>query len=155
MSLIRYQFPTTGSWSPFDGLSTLRDEVNRLFESTLGGNGGPAALFSGWNPPLDVYQDKDNVTVRVEIAGVRKEDIDISLENGVLTISGERKQEKDSDAGETFRSERFFGRFHRSVTLPTEVDSERVAASYKDGVLAVTLPKSETAKPRQIEVNVS
>lgn len=156
MSLIRYHFPTPTAW-PFAGLSNLRDEVNRLFDSSFGDHNGRAGLFNGWNPALDLYQDKDHVIVRLEVAGVRKEDINIHLENGTLTISGERKQEKPADAsaaGETFRSERFFGRFHRSVALPTEVDSTQVAASYKDGVLTVTLPKAEAAKPKQIEVNV-
>ena len=86
---------------------------------------------------------------------MKKKDIDISLQNGTLVISGERKHEEEKEEGETFRSERYFGRFHRSVTLPTPVDGNAVKAAYKDGILTVTLPKAEEAKPKRIEVGVS
>jgi HSP20 family protein len=86
---------------------------------------------------------------------MKKEEIDISLHDGVLTISGERKQEREAKNGDTFRSERYFGKFQRSVTLPASVDGGKVKASYKDGILRVELPKAEEAKPRQIEVSVS
>jgi len=104
---------------------------------------------------LDVKQDKDNVYVRVEIPGMKREEIDISLHDGMLTVAGERKHEGEMPEGEAFRRERFFGRFHRSVSLPTAVDSGTVKAVYRDGILTVTLPKAEEAKPRQIEVTVS
>lgn len=86
---------------------------------------------------------------------MRKEDIDISLHDGTLTIAGERKHEEEKKEGELFRSERFFGRFQRSVALPSPVDPGKVKAVYKDGILTVTLPKTEESKPRQIEVSVS
>ena len=114
MNLIRYQTPELSNWNPFDRLASLRDEMNRLFD--LGSTGGrDLSLFNGWSPALDIYQDRDNVTVRVEVPGMKKEDIDISLHEGNLTISGERKVEKEEGQGETFRSERFFGRFQRTV----------------------------------------
>jgi len=155
MSIIRYQYndPELSAWAPTNRLASLRDEVNRLFEGTFHTQG--AGLFTGWNPALDVYQDKDNVFVKTELPGMKKEDIAISLEEGVLSISGERKHEEESKKGESFRSERYFGRFHRGVTLPTGVDSAKVTATYKDGILTVTLPKAEEAKPKQIQVNVS
>lgn len=155
MSIIRYQEPELASWSPFDRLSTLRDEMNRLFDVSFPSFGRDAGLLSGWSPALDVYQDKDSVYVKAELPGLKKEEIEISLQNGVLAISGERKHNEEKKEGETFRSERYFGRFHRSVTLPTPVNSGAVSASYKDGVLTVTLPKAEEAKPKQIEVSVS
>ncbi len=155
MNLIRYQHPTLASWGPFDRLSTLRDEVNRLFDGSFPGFGRDSGLFSGWSPALDVHQDKDNVFVQVELPGMKKEEIDIRLQDGTLVISGERKHEEEGKDGETFRSERDFGRFHRSVTLPAAVDGATVKAAYKDGILTVTLPKAEEAKPKQIEVNVS
>ncbi|HEY2615402.1 MAG TPA: Hsp20/alpha crystallin family protein, partial [Chthoniobacterales bacterium] len=105
-------------------------------------------------PALDLYQNNDNVVAVVELPGMRKEDIEISLQDGVLTIGGERKAESGSENGAT-RTERFTGKFRRSVTLPTRVDANKVKAAYKDGILTVTLPKAEEAKPKQIQINVS
>ncbi|MDP9291526.1 MAG: Hsp20/alpha crystallin family protein [Verrucomicrobiota bacterium] len=155
MSLIRYNDPELATWAPTDRLSSLREEMNRLFDLSFPGFRRDGELFSGWSPALDVFQDKDNVTVKVEVPGMKKEDINIALHDGTLTVSGERKFEEQSGQGENFRSERFFGKFHRSVTLPSAVDSAKVKAAYKDGILTVTLPKSEEAKPKQIEVSVA
>jgi len=155
MSLIRYQDPELAAWSPFDRLATLREEMNRLLDGNMAAFGREAGLFSGWSPALDVYQDKDNVYVKVELPGMKKEEIDISLHEGMLTISGERKQEGEVHEGESFRTERFFGRFHRTITLPTLVDGTRVKATYEEGILTVELPKAEEAKPKQIQVNVA
>lgn len=157
MSLIRYQAPSElSTWSPFDRLTSLRDEIDRLFDLSLPEFGRGNALFSGWNPSVDVYQDKDHVFVKAELPGMKKEDIDISLERGMLLFSGERKHEEEQKGeGGAFRSERFFGRFQRSIALPTEVDGNKVTASYKDGVLTVTLPKAEEVKAKHIDVQVS
>ncbi|HET7624030.1 MAG TPA: Hsp20/alpha crystallin family protein [Verrucomicrobiae bacterium] len=111
--------------------------------------------FSGWFPPLDLREDKDNVVVTVELPGMKKEDIEISLHEGNLTISGERKEEEKSESAEVYRTERFTGRFNRVVGLPVPVATDKVKAQYKDGVLTVTLPKTEEAKPRQIEVQTA
>jgi HSP20 family protein len=130
--------------------------MNRLFELSLPGFGGREDRLLGvWSPPLDVFQDKDQVFVKTELPGMKKEDILISLHENTLTLSGERKQEQEVKEGDGYRSERFFGRFHRSVTLPVPVDSSKVTAQYKEGVLTVTLAKAEEAKPKQIEVHVS
>jgi len=156
MNLIRYQDPELSTWTPFNRLTSLRDEIDRLFDlsmPTLARDTG--GLFSGWAPALDLYQDKDNVFVKVELPGMKKEEINISLHEGMLTLSGERKRETKSGEGETFRSESYYGKFHRAVTLPTLVDANQVKANYKDGILTVTLPKAEEAKPKQIEVNIS
>jgi len=153
MSIIRYQFPELSNWSSSDRLASLRDEVNRLFDFSWPSR--DTGLFSGWSPALDVSDDKDNLVVKVELPGLKKEEINLSLHDGVLTISGERKREVEKKDGESFRSERYFGKFQRSVTLPTAVDSNKVNASYKDGVLTVELPKAEEAKPKQIAVSVS
>jgi len=112
-------------------------------------------LNGGWVPALDVYEDKDGVTVKAEIPGMKREDIDVSLHDGALTISGERKSETKHEEAEVYRSERFMGRFQRTLTVPMPVKSDGVKANYKDGILTVTLPKSEEAKPKQIDVNVS
>jgi len=153
MSLIRYQAPELANWGSFDRLASLRDEMNRLFDFSFPSR--DSGLFSGWSPALDVYDEKDSLLVKVELPGMKKEDIQINLQNGVLTVSGERKHEFEKKEGETFRSERYFGKFQRSVTLPTQVASDGIKASYKDGVLAIRLPKAEEAKPRQIDVDVS
>jgi HSP20 family protein len=153
MSLIRYQVPELTNWSAFDRLASLRDEFNRLFDWTAPSR--DSGLFSGWSPALDVYDDKDHLVVKVELPGLKKEEIEISLHDGTLTVSGERKLEEDVNEGQTFRSERFFGKFQRSLTLPTAVDSTKVKAAYKDGILTVELPKAEEAKPKQIEVSIS
>jgi len=153
MSIIRYQVPQLSNWSSFDRLSSLRDEVNRLFDFSWPSR--DSGLFSGWSPALDVFDDKDNLVVKAELPGLKKEEINLSLHEGVLTISGERKRETEKKEGETFRSERYFGKFQRSVTLPATVDASKVNASYKDGILTVELPKAEEAKPKQIAVNVS
>lgn len=153
MNLIRFQRPET--WlSPFNRLTTLQDEINRLFESPFGELARGAELFTGWSPPLDVYEDKDNVIVTAELPGMKKQDIDLSVHNNALTISGERKFERKEGEGDASRSERYYGRFQRTVTLPKPVDAKKVGARYRDGILTVTLPKAEEAKPRQIEVKV-
>ena len=153
MSLIRYQSPELNPWSAFDRLPSLRDELNRLFDFALPTR--DSGFFSGWTPALDVYDEKDNFVVKAELPGLKKEDIEINVHNGVLTISGERKRETEKKEGQTFRSERYFGRFQRSVTLPALVNVSAVKASYKDGVLTIDLPKADEAKPKQIAVTVS
>ena len=152
MSLIRYQTPSLSNWPSFDRLATLRDEMDRLFDFSFPSR--DSGLLSGWSPALDVYDDKDAYQVSVELPGMKKEDIDISVQDGVLTVSGERKHERENKEGQTFRSERYFGKFQRSISLPSGVDTSKVGASYKEGVLLIHLPKAEEAKPRQIEVKV-
>ena len=154
MSLIRYQSPEVMAWPPLDRWSSLRDDLNSLFELPFWSSfARQGQLFGGWSPALDLYQDKDNVVAVVELPGMKKEDIDISLRDGTLTISGERKSQT-SNGEKAERTERYIGRFRRSVTLPTRVDADKISASYRDGILTVTLPKAEEAKPRQIQVNV-
>lgn len=113
-------------------------------------------FFNGWVPSVDVLEDKNNVIVRAEVPGMHKEDIEISLHEGVLSLTGERKAENgNTENGQVYRTERFYGRFHRTITLPKPVANDKVKAQYKEGLLTITLPKTEEAKPRQIEVNVS
>jgi len=154
-SLTRWQRPELGVWPGFGRLTDLRDEIDRLFEAPLAELARTSQILSGWTPAMDVFEDKDNVYVRAELPGMKKEDIDLSLHEGSLSISGERKAEQKFEDAEVYRSERFFGRFQRTVTLPTPVAMEKVKAQYKDGILTVTLPKAEEAKPKHIDVNVS
>jgi len=155
MNLIRYQEPELATWSPLNRLSSLREEMNRLLDGSLAGFSGSAGLFGGWNPTVDVFQDKDSVLIKAELPGMKKEDIDITFQEGTLTICGERKQESEVKEGEVYRSERLFGKFHRTVSMPTKVDAEKIKASYKDGILSVQLPKAAEAKAKQIDVSVS
>jgi HSP20 family protein len=151
MSIIRYQTPdfAAAAFSPLTRLSTFHHQMDRLFDLPF--FGGDARPMTG-SPALDLYQDQDNFTVKAEIPGMKKEEIKLSLHDGVLTLSGERRSEKAHDEKGSLRNERFFGHFERSINLPMQVDGTRVAASYEDGVLTVTLPKAEAAKPRQIEI---
>jgi HSP20 family protein len=135
-------------------LSSVREEINRLFDTTFGASPASTDFFSGWVPALDLYEDKDNLVLRLEVPGMRREEIDISFQDGLLTISGERKAEERPEVLETYRSERFTGRFHRSLELPKPVQSDKAFAVYRDGVLTVTLPKTDEARPKQIEVKV-
>jgi len=154
MNLIRFQRPE--AWvSPFDRLTNLRDEINRLFDAPFGESARDTEFFTGWSPALDVYEDKDNLIVKAELPGLKKDQIGLSLHDNTLTISGERKSERTEAEGEASRCERFFGRFQRTVTLPKPVDATKVNARYNDGILTVTLSKTEESKPRQIEVKAS
>lgn len=152
MKLARLYKPEVAT---FGRLADLRDEIDRLFEAPLAGWPRSNQWLSGWNPALDVHEDKDNFVVKVELPGMKKENIEVSLHDGALTISGERKSEQEHKDAEIYRSERFFGRFQRSVTLPAPVAADKIRAQYKDGVLTVTLPKTEESKPKQIDINVS
>ena len=150
MNIIRYQNPELATWSPFDRLSSLRDLMDSAFQLASLVPGGSA----GWAPALDVHEDEENVTVRLEAAGMKSEDFDISLHEGALTVSGERKSQSEKREGESFRSERVFGAFRRTVSLPSPVTAEKVTATYKDGILTVVLPKAEEAKPKKIKVGL-
>ncbi len=150
MSIIRYQTPST--FSPLARLSAFQQEVDRVFDLPFFGRESRGS--TRWTPALDLHQDKDTLFVHAELPGMKREDTKLSLHDGVLTLSGERRPASSDDAKTTVRNERFFGRFERSVTLPTPVDAARVSAAYENGILTVTLPKAEAAKPRQIEINV-
>ena len=142
MSLIR--------WSPYRNLISLPDEVERFFN---GFGLDYQNSDSVWSPTVDISETEDQYEVKAEIPGLKKEDIKLSVEDSVLTLSGERKVEKKSDKKNYHRLERAYGRFERSFRLPREVDSESIKASYKNGVLTVQIPKSEAIKPKEIAVS--
>jgi HSP20 family protein len=141
MKLIQYQRPA--AWPTFGRLANLQDELDRLFEAPL----------TAWAPALDVHEDKDSFSVRVELPGMKREDIEVSLHDGALVISGERTAEKIHEDTEVHRQERHYGKFSRALTLPAAVSGDKVKAQYKDGILTVTLPKAEEAKPKAITVS--
>ncbi len=152
MSIIRYQ-PQLVSLPTLDRWSSLRDDLNSLFELPFwSASDRQDHLLNGWAPAVDLYQNTDNIVAQVELPGMRKEDIEISLHDGTLTVAGERKLESP-EGSSTERSERHVGKFRRSLTLPARVDANKVSASYRDGILTITLPKAEEAKPRQIQIN--
>jgi len=155
MNLIRWQTPGLTAWPSFDRLSNLRDELDRLFGEPLTELARTSGLLGVWSPAMDVREDKDNFVVTVELPGMKKEDVEVSLHDGNLSISGERKSEEKVETTEVYRSERFFGRFQRTVILPAPVAADKINAQDKDGVVTVTLPKAEEAKPKQIDVQVN
>src|SRR5213592_3860777 len=131
MNLIRYQASDSAPWSALDRWSSLRDELNSFFDMPFwSGFARAGQLFTGWSPALDLYEGGDNVVAVVELPGMRKEDIDISLHDGTLTISGERKRES-INGEKAQRTERYVGTFRRSITLPTRVDADKVEATYQ------------------------
>jgi HSP20 family protein len=154
MNLIRYQAPNSAPLTALDRWSDLRDELNSFFDMPVwSGFGRTGQLFTGWSPALDLYESGDHFVAVAELPGMRKDAIDISLHDGALTISGERKRESNKNGETAQRTERYVGTFRRSVALPTRVDPAKVSATYQDGILKVTLPKAEEAKPKQIQVS--
>ena len=142
-------------WDPFREFSTLQDRMNRLFRDSYGPEGREESLTtSNFAPAVDVYEDEHQVTLKIEVPGVDEKDIDVRIENNVLTVHGERKFEKEEKEENFRRVERQYGSFTRTFTLPNTVDSENVQANYDKGILKITLPKKAEAKPKQIKVNV-
>jgi HSP20 family protein len=111
--------------------------------------------FGAWLPPVDIVEEADRLVFRAELPGVRREDIEVKIENGTLSIRGEKRQEKESGTGSTHRVERLYGSFHRTFALPTSLDAEKVQARFKDGVLELELPKAAEARPRHIAIKES
>ena len=141
-------------WDPFREFSTLRNEMERVFDSMLGRY--PRERVEGlWAPLVDVEETKDNIIARIELPGMKKEDIKVTLMNNILTISGERKHEAEEKGKTYYRIERAYGRFQRTIELPTDVTSDKAKASYKDGILELVVPKSEKAKEKEIAIDVS
>lgn len=141
-----------GPVSPIGELNRIRNEIFRLFEDPFSAIAPNTSFFEGWEPNIDIYEDRDKVSVKAELPGMKREDISVTLDGNTLTIAGERKAEEEHKEGEQYRAERYFGRFQRSITLPQPVDQKKIQASYKDGVLTVTLAKSEEAKSKRIEI---
>ncbi len=137
---------------PLDLVTDLQGDMNRLFSSSL--RRGPELGFGEFIPSLEFKEDENQFLVHLDIPGMERKDLDISVSGNTLSVKGERKTEEHKKEKGYFYSERHYGSFQRSVELPAEVDTDKVAASYKDGVLELVLPKSEKAKPKQIKVDV-
>ena len=145
MSMVRYD--------PFRDLRTLQEEVNRLFSTNLTRAFDDEGIGRGaWAPSVDIYENKDQIVLEAELPGMKQEDFDLSIENNIITLRGERKFEKTEETDNYHRVERSYGAFTRSFTLPQTVSAEGATAEYNNGVLRVTLPKREETKARRIEV---
>lgn len=155
MSLVRWSQSRDLPTFPSDVLNIQR-EINRMFDSFFrSGWSEDASLSSAvWSPATDITEDDHGYLVKVELPGVKKDEVKITMENSVLTIHGEKKQEKRSKSDNAHRVERIYGSFQRSFTLPTSVKPEEIEATFTDGILTISLPKVEEARPKQIDVKV-
>ncbi len=145
-------------FDPFEDMVRLQREVNRLFEdnSRSGGhNGAERAAARTWAPAVDIVEDANGIVLKAELPGLKQEDIDIELTGDTLTIRGERKFEDAQRRDNYVRMERSYGTFQRSFTVGVPVDADNIRASYKDGVLEISLPKSEATKPKKVQVTTS
>src|SRR6266545_701413 len=142
-------------WDPFRELNTLQDRMSRLFQFAPLGRREETLGMGTFVPPVDVYEDEHSITLKMEIPGIDQKDLDVRMENNVLTVHGERKFEKDEKQENYQRIERSYGSFTRSFTLPSTVETDNVNAEYDNGVLKIKLAKRAEAKPKQIKVNVA
>jgi len=143
-------------WNPFAEMADLQREMDKVFGDFYGRTPfRMAATEAMWSPLVDIHETKDNILLQIEVPGVKQEDIHVSIEDGTLTLKGERKRETEVKEDQYHRVERSYGHFERRILLSSEVDSDRVKASYRDGVLEIQLPKKEEAKPKQIRVEVA
>jgi HSP20 family protein len=142
-------------WDPFRELNALQQRMNRLFEEQYGGGREESLTAGAFAPPVDIYEDEQSIQLKLEVPGIDEKDLDIRVENNVLTVSGERKFEKEEKEENFRRVERRYGSFSRSFTLPNTVNTDDIHADYNNGVLNIRLAKRAEAKPKQIKVNVS
>jgi HSP20 family protein len=146
---------TVVRYDPFRGLSTLHDQVNRLFNESMFRGQAQDSAITTWAPAVDIFETPNELVVKADLPDVDEKDIDIRVENNLLTIRGERKFEKSVSEDNYLRVERTYGAFSRSFSLPNTVNAETIHAEYKNGVLTVNLPKREESKPRQVKVSVN
>ena len=144
---------TIARWEPFRSVTGLQDQVNRLFHQAFDRTSEESSL-SAWAPAVDIYETEQELVVKADLPEVDPKDLDIRVENHLLTIRGERKFEKKVNEDNYLRVERSYGSFARSFTLANSVNAEAIQAAYQNGVLTLTIPKREEAKPKQIKVNV-
>ena len=140
-------------WDPIREFGTLQERMNRLFQDSFG-RGEESLTSTAFAPPVDIYEDEHSFTLKLEVPGIEEKDIEVRLENNTLTVTGERKFEKEEKEENFRRVERRYGSFTRTFTLPNTVDAENVSADYDKGVLKVRLQKKAEAKPKQIKVNI-
>ena len=143
-------------WNPFQEFENMLERYSKSGMSNLGKQLNTELSFADWAPSVDIEEEEDKYVIKADLPGVDKKDIEVKLENGVLSIRGEKHTEKETGKGtKKHRTERFHGTFARSFTLPDAVKADKVDAAYKDGVLSLTIPKKEESKPKSIEIKVS
>jgi HSP20 family protein len=141
-------------WDPIHNFSSLQEQVNRLFEGTFPSRGDESTLTTG-SPSVDVYETENDLVIKADLPGMNDKDLDVRVENNLLTIRGERKFEQEVKEENYLRVERASGSFSRSFSLPNTVSTEAIKAEYKDGVLSLTLPKHAESKPKQVKISVT
>jgi HSP20 family protein len=148
--------PSSRNWDPFSEMADLRRMTDQVFGEFFGRTPfGMASTEGLWSPLVDVYETKDGIRLTAELPGVKQGDIEVSIDGDTLTLKGERKHETEVKEDQHYRIERSYGKFQRSILLPSIVDPDRVKATYRDGVLEIQLPKKEEAKPKEIKVEVA
>jgi len=145
---------TITRWDPFRGLASFQEQMSRLFDDSFRTRDGESALTT-WAPPVDIYETDNELALKVDLPDVNEKDLDIRVENNMLTIQGERKFEEKTSRDNYLRVERAYGSFSRSFSLPNTVDTDAIHAQYKNGVLTVQMPKRAEAKPKQVKVALS
>jgi HSP20 family protein len=150
MTLVRFD--------PFRDLRTVHDRIDRLFNDAVArrsGEGEEEPLRASWLPAVDVHENEQQITLRAELPGMTEDDIQLTIDKGRLTVQGEKRLEKEDTDGDYRRIESSYGSFYRSFPLPDTVDQDNINANFKNGVLYVTLPKTEAAKPKRIELKIN
>jgi HSP20 family protein len=143
-------------WEPFEGLSRIQSRINELFDDNFARpHPYPRSAAAVWFPPVDILESQDAYLIRAEIPGMKREDFELEVHDGTLTLSGERKPEELVDGVEHHRTERVMGKFTRSFHLPQTVRQDAIQANYREGILEIHVPKAEEAKPRQIAISVN
>jgi HSP20 family protein len=156
MALVRFRpFGDMLEQPPFRDLGDIQHEMNRLFDTFFGRPGQVAARERVWAPAVDMYETKDELVVTAELPGLNEKDIHLSITGDMLTLRGERQWTHDVKQDNVYRGERWFGKFERALPLPIPVQPDHVKASYRDGVLTVTLPKADEIKPKEIRIDVA
>ena len=143
-------------WEPFHNIVSAQERMNWIFDEAFRGQGQTAedAKASSWTPAVDIFEREGHIVLKAELPGIEPKDVDIQVENNVLSLRGERTFESEVKREDCHRVERTYGAFSRSFTLPNVVDTEKIRAEYKDGVLEVSLPQKEEAKPKQISIAI-
>jgi HSP20 family protein len=141
-------------WDPFQNLASLQDQVNRLFDTSFQGRSDSSAL-TAWAPAVDIYETENELVLKADLPDISEKDLDVRIENNMLTIRGERKFEQKVKEDNYLRIERTYGSFSRSFSLPNTVSTEGIKADYRNGVLTVELPKRAESKSKQVKVNVT
>ncbi len=144
-------------WDPFRNIVTLQDQVNRLFENSFQNNRNrdDNSALTSWAPPVDIYETENELVVKADLPDINEKELDIRVENNMLTIRGERKFDQKVKEDNYLRIERTYGSFNRSFGLPNSVNAEGIKAEYRNGVLTVVMPKRAESKPKQIQVSVA